>query len=77
MKHTNYIPGIEFVTHNDAKSKVIKDAKKANEVLKKVLEDNHFTIKIYLAAGGKLPPKKEKLITKVDNEPEKTWTKDA
>lgn len=73
MKNIKYVPGIEFVTHHDAKAKVVKDAKKANAVLQKVLEDNHFTIKIYLAAGGSLPTKAEKLTTKTDNQPEKTW----
>lgn len=44
---------IEIVASKDAKQEAIEQVKKANEHLKEVFDKNHFTIKIYLAAGGK------------------------
>lgn len=46
---------IEIIAHKDAKHEVVEDAKAANEQLKKLLVGNGFTLKIYLAAGGKHP----------------------
>lgn len=44
---------IEIVAHKNAQEDEVKKVKIANEHLKKVFAENHFTLKIYLAAGGK------------------------
>jgi hypothetical protein len=43
---------IEIVPHKAAKLEVLEEARKANEQLNKLLVENGFTLKIYLAAGG-------------------------
>lgn len=50
---------IEIVAHKEAKAKVIKQAKQANKQLNDLLVENGFTLKIYLAAGGKAPQQKQ------------------
>lgn len=45
----------EIVAHKTATDKVVKEAEEASQKLNKLLVENGFTIKIYLAAGGKLP----------------------
>lgn len=44
---------VEVVVHQNAAKEVIDEAKTVNEQLNKLLLDNGFTLKIYLAAGGK------------------------
>ena len=44
---------IEIVAHKDAKDEAVEQVKKASEHLREVFANNYFTIKIYLAAGGK------------------------
>lgn len=44
---------VEIVTDKQAKKEVVQKAKEANKVLNDLLVDNGFTLKIYLAAGGK------------------------
>ncbi len=44
---------IEVVAHKDARKEVVHKALQVNQDLRQLLEDNHFTIKIFLAAGGK------------------------
>jgi hypothetical protein len=44
---------IEIVANKQAKQEVIAQAKEANDHLQKLLEANHFTVTIYIAAGGK------------------------
>ena len=44
---------VEVVAHKLATKQVVNEAKVANEQLKNLLENNGFTIKIFLAAGGK------------------------
>lgn len=44
---------IEIVAHKNAQESEIEKVKIANKHLKEVFEENHFTLKIYLAAGGK------------------------
>lgn len=44
---------VEVVVHQNAAKEVVEEAKTANEMLNKLLLDNGFTLKIYLAAGGK------------------------
>ena len=48
---------IEIEAHKDAKTEAIKEAKEATRQLNKLLVDNGFTLKIYLATGGKHPRK--------------------
>jgi len=44
---------IEIVTHKDATDKLFKETKAANDKLQDLLTKNGFTVKIYIAAGGK------------------------
>lgn len=44
---------IEIVAHKNAQEDEINKVKIANKHLQEVFEKNHFTLKIYLAAGGK------------------------
>lgn len=46
---------IEIVAHKDAKASVVKEAHQVNAQLNKLLVGNGFTLKIYLAAGGRQP----------------------
>lgn len=43
---------IEIVAHKNAQEDEIKKVQIANKHLQEVFEKNHFTLKIYLAAGG-------------------------
>ena len=60
---------IEIVAHQKATKEQIKDVIKANETLNKVFAKKHFTLTIYVAAGGK----DEVLTTKEKGETEKNW----
>lgn len=51
---------IEIVAHKNASQAVVEQAKKAQKHLDELLEENGFTLKIYLAAGGK-PRKKQEM----------------
>ncbi len=44
---------VEVVVHQNAAKEIIDEAKTVNEQLNRLLLDNGFTLKIYLAAGGK------------------------
>lgn len=44
---------IEIVAHKNAQHDEVEKVKIANKHLQEVFEENHFTLKIYLAAGGK------------------------
>jgi len=46
---------IEIVSHKQATHEAKKDIEQANAKLKEIFDRNHFTIKIYLAAGGRKP----------------------
>lgn len=48
---------VEVVVHQNARKEVIDEALRANKLLKSLLEDNGFTLKIYLATGGKVKKK--------------------
>lgn len=48
---------VEVELHKNANQEAVEKAKKANEHLSDLLAANGFTLKIYLAAGGR-PPKK-------------------
>ena len=43
---------VEVVVEKESTKKVIEEAKEANRQLNKVLNNNGFTLKIFLAAGG-------------------------
>lgn len=51
---------VEVVVHQNAAKEVVNEAKTVNEQLNKLLLDNGFTLKIYLAAGGKT---KKRVVT--------------
>lgn len=44
---------VEIVAHRQATKKVVEETKEVNERLQDLLLKNHFTIKIFLATGGK------------------------
>lgn len=46
---------IEIISHKKAEKEVIDEFKKVNKQLNKALAGNGFTVKIFLAAGGKTP----------------------
>lgn len=50
---------IEIVAHKNAGKEIKHQAAEANQHLKELLEDNHFTLKIYLAAGGRPKARKQ------------------
>lgn len=51
-------PIVEIIANQEAQREVIQKAKVASNQLNELLVQNGFTIKIYLAAGGKPPVKK-------------------
>lgn len=51
-------PIVEIIANENSKKEVIEEAKNASNKLNDLLVQNGFTIKIYLAAGGKPPIKK-------------------
>lgn len=55
---------VEVVVHQNAAKEVVEEAIAVNEKLKNLLDENGFTIKIYLAAGGKMKPvqKRKRII---------------
>lgn len=48
---------VEVVVHQNATKEVVEEAKTANKMLNTLLLDNGFTLKIYLAAGGRTKKK--------------------
>ncbi len=48
---------VEIVVAKEANKEVVALAKEANTNLTRLLEQNHFTIKIFIAAGGNIKPK--------------------
>lgn len=50
---------VEVVAHKKATKKTIDETIKVNQQLNKLLVENGFTLKIYLAAGGKHPQAKQ------------------
>lgn len=44
---------VEVVVHQNATKEAVHEANEANKHLNKLLVENGFTLKIYLAAGGK------------------------
>lgn len=61
----NYLPeehkaSIEIVAHRDAHAEAKAEVDKANALLQKLFKDNHFSLTIYLATGGKIKQTKGK-----------------
>ena len=54
------VASIEIVATDKAKKKVVEEAKKATEELHALLEENHFTLQLYVAAGGSLSNDKKR-----------------
>lgn len=48
---------VEVELHKNASAEAAVKAKEANKHLNELLVQNGFTLKIYLATGGKIPPK--------------------
>lgn len=48
---------VEVELHKTASKEAAEKAKTANKHLNELLVENGFTLKIYLATGGKIPPK--------------------
>lgn len=48
---------VEVVVHQNAAKEVVTEANIVNRKLNKLLVENGFTLKIYLAAGGHQPKK--------------------
>lgn len=47
---------VEIVAHKQATKDAVHQVQEANQYLREIFEDNdNFTIKIFLARGGKLP----------------------
>lgn len=44
---------VEIIAHKDATKQVVRQANAANEQLKKLFDENGFTVKIVLAMGAK------------------------
>lgn len=44
---------VEILVEQEATKDVIQKAKKSSQLLNDILEENHITIKIFRAAGGK------------------------
>lgn len=49
----NETAAIEIITHKNATKDLVNEAKEANDKLQELLVKNGFTVKIYIAAGGK------------------------
>lgn len=59
---TSHDERVEVVVAKEANKEVVELAKEANSNLARLLKENHFTIKIFIATGGKIKPK----VVKVD-----------
>lgn len=50
---------LEIELHKNANKEAVAKAKKTNKDLNELLVENGFTIKLYMAAGGSPPRKKQ------------------
>jgi hypothetical protein len=50
---TNHDSRVEVVVHKNATREAVQSANEANKHLASLLEQNGFTLKIWVAAGGK------------------------
>lgn len=51
---------VEIELHKNASEEAAHKAQEANQHINDLLVENGFTLKIFLAAGGRLPPKSKK-----------------
>lgn len=51
---------IEIIAEKNAHKEVVRQAKEAQKKLDDLLEENHFTLRIYLATGGEIRKKQRK-----------------
>lgn len=65
---------VEIVAHREATKEQINEVKTANDALNKVFANNHFTLTIYVAAGGHT---EDTLTTKVTGETPKKWVRET
>lgn len=49
---TNEVSQVEIVAHKNATKRQVKKVNEANKTLNTLFEDNHFTVKLVLAAKG-------------------------
>lgn len=50
---------IEIVAHKNAHAKAKEKVDEANEMLRQLFQDNHFSLTIYLATGGQVKQKRK------------------
>lgn len=61
LPHRDIGAAIEIIAHNEAAQETAQKAREANRYLHELLEQNGFTLKIYLAAKDHSPePKSDK-----------------
>lgn len=51
-------PTVEIIAHKKATADQVRVINEANQKLKEVFERNHFTVKLYVATGGRAPKAK-------------------
>jgi hypothetical protein len=51
-------PTVEIIAHKNATEKQVQEVREANEKLQRVFDRNHFTVKLYVATGGRAPKAK-------------------
>lgn len=51
---------IEIVAHKNAHAEAKREVDQANELLQRIFKDNHFSLTLYLAAGGQVKQTKGK-----------------
>ena len=59
IRHTEERSKVEVIAHKKATKREIEKVKEVNTNLNELISENGFTLKIFLAAGGKLQSKKE------------------
>jgi len=59
LERISHTSKVEVVAHKRATKKAVDEAKQVNKKLNNLLVENGFTLKIYLAAGGKHPQNKK------------------
>lgn len=69
-KSTHESSSVEVQAHKKATKKVVAGVKKASDAFNQTFDNNHFTLTIWLAAGGRAT---QRLTTKIPGEKKKTW----
>lgn len=55
---TSHVAAVEIVAHQNATAEAKKEVDKANKLLENIFKDNHFSLTMYIAAGGKVKQKR-------------------